>query len=174
MFVNRNFFYKYILTHARRRRRKSHKIARICKVSHHKTKITKNAKQHNKKEKLSSSVKAKSWYVQRKNKTFLLTPRPKQKQKQNIHPQIQQAGDRPIFVRKQQKHNHTHAHTHTKSKQTPRSFDRTRWTKKGQICCWWRCNSMKTICDSSKFLFSWKSFCFVPSWVDIFIDEEEN
>lgn len=47
-----------------------------------------------------------------KNKTFLLTPRPKQKQKQNIHPQIQQAGDRPIFVRKQQKHNHTHAHTH--------------------------------------------------------------
>lgn len=61
-----------------------------------------------------------------KNKTFLLTPRPKQKQKQNIHPQIQQAGDRPIFVRKQQKHNHTHAHTHTKSKQTPRSFDRTR------------------------------------------------
>lgn len=46
-----------------------------------------------------------------KKQNFFTNPRPKQKQKQNIHPQIQQAGDRPIFVRKQQKHNHTHAHT---------------------------------------------------------------
>lgn len=174
MFVNRNFFYKYILTHARRRRRsKSHKIARICVKSVIKIqKLTKNAKQHNKKEKLSSSVKAKSWYVQRKKKqNFFTNPRPKQKQKQNIHPQIQQAPEiGPFLYGNKNKVITTLIHSHSKSKQTPRSFEqRTRWTKKGQICCWWRCNSMKTICDSSKFLFSWKSFCFVPSYELIFL-----
>lgn len=57
-----------------------------------------------------------------KKTNFFTNPRPKQKQKQNIHPQIQQAPEIGPFLYGN-KNKVITTLIHTKSKQTPRSFE---------------------------------------------------